>query len=170
VGGDSETNRALGYFPFAFGAVIRTRNFPISLRMLWRSDPGGSLRAVSNSFAAIASSSCSLSARISPSPPAPALRVAVRSSWRALSVPACSFTEFVSRLSAALMNVHDLPAAIRPRSHSSSSNVQRILGITQSSFFSSSTAVTSDRRGAQLQAKWNDGRQALRLGHDASLE
>jgi hypothetical protein len=49
---------------------------PISLGMLWRSRPGGSLRAVSNSFAAIASSSCSLSARISPSPPAPALRVA----------------------------------------------------------------------------------------------
>ena len=30
-----------------------------------------------------------------------------------LSVPACSFTELVSRLSAALMNGHDLPAAIR---------------------------------------------------------
>ena len=49
-----------------------------------------------------------------------------------LSVPACSLAELVSRLSAALMNVHDLPAAIRPRSRSSSSNVQRILGITQS--------------------------------------
>src|SRR5436305_2028244 len=45
------------------------------------------------------------------------------------SVPACSLTELVSRLNAALMNVHDLPAAIRRRSFSSSSNVQRILGI-----------------------------------------
>jgi hypothetical protein len=51
-----------------------------------------------------------------------------------LSVPACSLAEFVSRLSAALMNVHDLPAAIRPRSRSFSSNVQRILGITHHFF------------------------------------
>jgi hypothetical protein len=40
--------------------------------------------------------------------------------------------EFVSRLSAALMNVHDLPAAIKLRSRSFSSNVQRILGMTRS--------------------------------------
>src|SRR3954465_4954320 len=46
-----------------------------------------------------------------------------------LSFFACSLTEFVSRLSAALMNVHDLPAAIRVMSRSFSSNVQRILGI-----------------------------------------
>jgi hypothetical protein len=49
-----------------------------------------------------------------------------------LSVPACNLAEFVSRLSAALMNVHDLPAAIRPRSRSFSSDVHRILGTTQS--------------------------------------
>jgi hypothetical protein len=49
-----------------------------------------------------------------------------------LSVPACSFTELVSRLSEALMNVHDLPAAIKPKSRSFSSNVQRILGMTHS--------------------------------------
>ena len=49
-----------------------------------------------------------------------------------LSVPACSFTELVSRLSAALINGHDLPAAIKPRSRSFSSNVQRILGMTYS--------------------------------------
>jgi hypothetical protein len=48
------------------------------------------------------------------------------------SLPACSLAEFVSRLSAALMNVHDLPAAIKPRSGSFSSNVQRILGMTRS--------------------------------------
>ena len=51
---------------------------------------------------------------------------------RLLSVPACNLAEFVSRLSAALMNVHDLPAAIRPRSRSFSSDVHRILGTTQS--------------------------------------
>src|SRR3954454_18705364 len=45
------------------------------------------------------------------------------------SVPACSLTELVSRLNAALMNVQDLPAAIRRRNFASSSNVQRILGI-----------------------------------------
>jgi hypothetical protein len=47
-----------------------------------------------------------------------------------LSVPACSFTELVSRLSEALMKVHDFPAAIKPRSRSSSFGVQRILGIS----------------------------------------
>jgi hypothetical protein len=36
------------------------------------------------------------------------------------------------RLSMPLISVHDLPAAIRSRSRSSSSGVQRILGITQS--------------------------------------
>jgi hypothetical protein len=46
-----------------------------------------------------------------------------------LSFFACSLTEFVSRLSAAVMNVHDLPAAIKVMSRSFSSNVQRILGI-----------------------------------------
>src|SRR3954454_2389092 len=45
------------------------------------------------------------------------------------SVPACSLTELVSRLNAALINVQDLPAAIRRRSFASSSNVQRILAI-----------------------------------------
>ena len=49
-----------------------------------------------------------------------------------LSVPACNLAEFVSRISAALMNVHDFPAAIRPRSRSFSSDVHRILGTTQS--------------------------------------
>src|SRR6202048_4415483 len=43
---------------FAFSAVIRTRNFPISFRTSWRTGPGGCLRAVSNSFAAIVSRSC----------------------------------------------------------------------------------------------------------------
>src|ERR1700730_2869297 len=48
----------LAHFPFAFSAVIRTRNFPISLRISCRTGPGGSLRAVFNSFTAIASRSC----------------------------------------------------------------------------------------------------------------
>jgi hypothetical protein len=38
------------------------------------------------------------------------------------------------RLSMPLISVHDLPAAIKLRSRSSSSGVQRTLGITQSSF------------------------------------
>src|SRR5712664_3912168 len=37
---------------------MRTRNFPISLRMSLRTGPAGSLRAVSSSFAAIAFRSC----------------------------------------------------------------------------------------------------------------
>jgi hypothetical protein len=48
------------------------------------------------------------------------------------SLLACSLAELVSRLSAALMNVHDLPAAIKPRSRLFSSDVQRILGMTRS--------------------------------------
>jgi hypothetical protein len=43
---------------FAMMAAIRARNVPISLRRSWRSGPGGSLRADSNSFAAISSRSC----------------------------------------------------------------------------------------------------------------
>src|SRR6267378_3220041 len=42
------------------------------------------------------------------------------------------FRNFMLRLSMPLISVHDLPAAIRSRSRSSSSGVQRILGITQS--------------------------------------
>lgn len=54
--GPSDGSRS-SYFAFAFSAVIRTRNFLISFRMLWRSGPGGSLRAACNSFAAISSRS-----------------------------------------------------------------------------------------------------------------
>jgi hypothetical protein len=46
------------HFPFAFSAVIRARNFQISLKRSWRTGPGGSLRAVFSSSAAIASCSC----------------------------------------------------------------------------------------------------------------
>src|ERR1700751_52500 len=48
----------LAHFPFAFSAAIRTPNFPISSRMSRHTGPAGSLRAVSSSFSAIASSCC----------------------------------------------------------------------------------------------------------------
>src|ERR1019366_1898793 len=100
--------------------------------MLRRSGPGGSLRAVASSFAAISSSSCSFVALIflHLRPQlygqsfffAPARR----------SVFAWSLTAFMLRLSAALISVHDLPAAIKSRSRFFSSGVHRTLGITQS--------------------------------------
>jgi hypothetical protein len=66
-----------------------------------------------------------------------------------LSVPACNLAEFVSRFSAALMYVHDLPAAIRPRSRLFSSDVHRILGTTQSflRFFAPSSERDLDASG-----------------------
>jgi hypothetical protein len=54
---------AAEHFPFAFSAAIRTPNFPISLRKSLHAGPGGSIRAVSSSFAAIASS-CRISVSV----------------------------------------------------------------------------------------------------------
>ena len=45
-------------FPLRLSLAMRARIFPISLRSSWRSDPGGSLRTVSSSLAAIFSRSC----------------------------------------------------------------------------------------------------------------
>jgi hypothetical protein len=47
------------------------------------------------------------------------------------------------------MNVHDLPAAIKPRSRSFSSNVQRILGMTRS-FSSRGRAAKAACRAALI--------------------